>query len=190
MKSWILVGGLGLLAVSGFAQSIPAANAAYEITSLREDVRMLQQRVGELAMTIEQLNRDNNTLQTKANQSYVTLDQLNRAISDMNRSLQSGLGEQKKDILGQVGNQMEKLAKQTQAAVDAVAKGQATRPVVTSFSDDFPKEGVDYTVQTGDTIAVIAKKNNAKAQDIINANKISDPSKIQVGQKLFIPQGK
>jgi LysM repeat protein len=190
MKSWILLGGLGLLAVAAHAQSVPAANAAYEITSLREDVRLLQQRVGEMAMTVEQLNRENNSLQTKANQSYVTLDQLNHAIADLNRTLQAGLSEQKRDILNQVGTQVEKLAKQTQAAVDAVAKGQATRPVVQNFSDEFSKEGVDYTVQTGDTLAVIAKKTNAKVQDIINANKISDPSKIQVGQKLFIPQAK
>ena len=40
------------------------------------------------------------------------------------------------------------------------------------------------------TLAVIAKTNNAKVQDIINANKISDPTKIRVGQTLFIPQGK
>ncbi|HET7536431.1 MAG TPA: LysM domain-containing protein, partial [Candidatus Didemnitutus sp.] len=81
-------------------------------------------------------------------------------------------------------------AKQTQAAIDAVAKNQATRPVVQNFSDDFPKEGVDYTVQAGDSIDLIAKKTNSKAKDIINANKLSDPSKIQAGQKLFIPQAK
>ena len=191
MKPWILLGSMGLLAVSAAAQSIPSANAAYELTSLKEDVRILTQRVGELSMTVEQMSRENASLQSKANQSYVTLEQLNRAISDLNRNIQSALSEQKREVLNQVGGQMEKLAKQTQAAVDAVAKNQATRPVVQSnFSEDFPKEGVDYTVQTGDSLAVIAKKTGAKVQDIINANKISDPSKIQVGQKLFIPQAK
>src|SRR6478609_3847783 len=95
------------------------------------------------------------------------------------------------DNLVQVGAQLEKLGKQTNAALDSVAKNQATRPVVqTTFSEDFPKEGVNYTVQTGDTLAVIAKNNNAKVADIVNANKISDPTKIRVGQTLFIPQGK
>jgi LysM repeat protein len=45
-------------------------------------------------------------------------------------------------------------------------------------------------VQAGDTLAVIAKNNNAKLSDIINANKIADPTRIRVGQTLFIPQGK
>lgn len=163
-------------------------STAYELQSLRADLQLLQQRVGELSLTVEQLNRENSALQSKASHSYVTIEQLNKAVVDMNRTLQAGLAEQKKDTLELVSAQMAKLAKQTQAAIDAVAKNQATRPVIqTTFSDDFPKEGINYTVQTGDSLAVIAKKNNARQQDIINANKISDPSKIRVGQTLFIP---
>jgi LysM repeat protein len=93
--------------------------------------------------------------------------------------------------LQQVAAQVEKLAKQTNAALDSLAKSQASRPAVqTSFAENYSKEGVSYTVQKGDTIAVIAKKTGAKQQDIINANKISDPSRIMVGQTLFIPGGK
>ena len=62
--------------------------------------------------------------------------------------------------------------------------------VTTAFGEDYPKEGIRYTVQKGETLAQIAKKNSAKMQDIINANKISDPARIRVGQTLFIPQGK
>ena len=162
-----------------------------EIGSLRQDVMLLNQRVGELSMSVEQLNRENDSLKSIARQNFVTMDQLNRAISDINRTMQGSLLEQRRDILAQVAAQLEKLGKQTNAALDSMAKNQATRPVVqTTFSEDFPKEGVNYTVQAGDTLAVIAKTNNAKVQDIINANKISDPTKIRVGQTLFIPQGK
>ncbi|HVT74694.1 MAG TPA: LysM peptidoglycan-binding domain-containing protein [Lacunisphaera sp.] len=169
----------------------PAEPSRYEFTSLREDVRLLTQRVGELGLTVEQLNRDNAALQAKAGQNFVTLEQLNKAIADLNRSMQAALADNKRETLAQVGTQLEKLARQTQAAIDAVAKNQATRPAVQSnFSDDFPKEGINYTVQAGDTLSVIAHKTNARMQDIINANKISDPTRIRVGQTLFIPQGK
>jgi LysM repeat protein len=162
-----------------------------DLVNLREDVRMLSQRVGELTMSVEQLTRDNNNLQSRANQNYVTLEQLNRAVADINKSLQGGLADQKREVLTQVASQMERLAKQTQAAIDALAKNLASRPALpTVFTEDFPKEGINYTVQTGDTLSVIAKKTNAKMQDIINANKITDPTKIRVGQTLFIPQGK
>lgn len=166
-------------------------DARADLAALRQDVMLLNQRVGELSMTVEQLNRENEALKLNARQSFVTVEQLNRAVSDMNRTLQGALGDQRREILNQVAAQMEKLGKQTNAALDSVAKNQATRPVVqTSFSDDFPKEGVNYTVQAGDTLAVIARNNNAKVADIINANKLSDASKIRVGQTLFIPQGK
>ena len=50
--------------------------------------------------------------------------------------------------------------------------------------------GIVYTVQKGDTLAIIAKKTGAKQQDIVNANKLTDPSRITVGQQLFIPGAK
>jgi LysM repeat protein len=49
---------------------------------------------------------------------------------------------------------------------------------------------VSYTVQKGDTLALIAKNTGAKFSDIVNANKLADPSRIRIGQTLFIPGGK
>ena len=183
----------GLLAVltSAALAQTSSNDPRQELFNLREDVRLLTQRVGEMSLTVEQLNRDNSSLQAKASQSFVTLEQLNSAIATMNRTTQAALTEQKRETLEQVSARIEKLAKQTQAAIDAVAKSQATRPAVqTSFSEEFPKEGINYTVQNGDTLSGIAKKNGAKLSDIRNANKISDDTKIRVGQTLFIPQSK
>ena len=183
----------GLLAVvagTAWAQGGPD-NPRIELANLRQDVLQLTQRVGELNMMVEQLTRENNALKDKTSQSHVTIEQLNQSVADLNRAMQAGLAEQKREVLAQVGSQMERLAKQTQAAIDALAKNQATRPAVqATFKDDFPKEGVNYTVQTGDTLSGIAKKTGAKLQDIRNANKIADDTKIRVGQTLFIPQGK
>ena len=190
MRSKILqtAGLLALLAVAAPAQ---VDSNRIELANLRQDVSQLTQRVGELTMTVEQLNRDNTSLQAKTNQSFVTLEQLNKAVADLNRAMQSALAEQKRETLQQVAGQIERLGKQTNTALDALAKNQATRPAVqTTFSEEFPKEGVNYTVVNGDTLSGIAKKTGAKLTDIRNANKISDDTKIRVGQTLFIPQGK
>lgn len=191
MRITLLRSSAFLAALFAVAPLVAQVDTRAELASIRQDVMLLTQRVGELSMTIEQLNRENDSLKMNARQNFATVEQLNRAIGDVNRTMQGSLADQRREILAQVAAQLEKLGKQTNAALDSMAKGQATRPVVqTTFTDDFPKEGVNYTVQAGDTLAVIAKNNNAKVADIINANKISDPSKIRVGQTLFIPQGK
>ena len=180
----------GALAATAFAQNSPQI----EVANLREDVRGLTQRVGELGLRLEQMERENNELRQRASaadRSYVTLSQLNDAIADLSRSLRSAIASSKTETLQHVGTQLEKLGKQTNAALDSLAKSQATRPVVqTNFSEEYPKDGVSYTVQKGDSLASIAKKTGAKQQDIVNANKISDPSRISAGQTLFIPGGK
>lgn len=162
-----------------------------ELANLREDVRGLSQRLGELALKVEQLERENRELksgQSAVSKSYATVSELNDAVADLNRIIRSSVAASRSETLAQVAVQLEKLGKQTNAALDSLAKSQATRPAVTiNFSDDFPKEGVSYTVQKGDTLAVIAKKTGAKQQDIINSNKLADPSKINLGQTLFIP---
>jgi LysM repeat protein len=162
-----------------------------EVANLREDVRGLVQKVGDLSLRVEQLERENSTLRAQAGsaeRNFATLSQLNNAIGDLNRDLKSAIGSAKAETLQQVGAQMEKLANQTNAALDSLAKVQATRPPVqAAFADNYPKEGESYTVQKGDTLADIAKRLNARQPDIINANKLTDPSHIVVGQTLFIP---
>jgi LysM repeat protein len=183
-----IVGLFGLVAATALGQVPPAQ---VELANLREDVRLLTQQVGELTLRVQQLERDNTALRQKTDagaQAYATVAQLNSAIAEVNAALQSAVASAKTETLQQVASQMEKLAKQTNAAIDSLAKGMATRPAVaTTFSENFPKEGISYTVQKGETLAQIAKKTGGKMQDIINANKIADPTKIQVGQTLFIP---
>jgi LysM repeat protein len=183
-----IVGLFGLLVTTAFAQA-PASQV--ELANLREDVRGLSQRVGELNLRVEQLERDNAALQRKSDagaQAYATVAQLNDELATMNLALKNAVATAKAETLQQVAAQMELLAKQTNAAIDSLAKGMAARPAVaTTFNEDYPKEGLRYTVQKGETLAQIAKKNGAKMQDIVNANKIVDPTKLQAGQTLFIP---
>jgi LysM repeat protein len=179
------------LALLPFVSSV---SGQVEMANLREDVRGLNQRVSELMLRVEQLERENSDLKSKAaaaERSAVTLNQLNDALADLNRTLRAAIASSRTETLEVVSGQIKELGKQTNTAIDSLAKGMATRPVVqTEFSEDYPKEGVKYTVQKGDSLATIAKKFGARQQDIINANKLPDASRIQVGQTLFIPGGK
>lgn len=164
---------------------------AIELANLREDVRLLQQSVAELRATVDQLQRDNVALSNQAESgraAYVTLAQLNDALAELRRSTDAAVADGKRDVLRTVGQQITKLAKETNAAVAAVAKGQASRAsITTNFSNDFPKEGITHTVQSGETLSTIARKYRVSTKDIQNANRIADPTKLRVGQSLFIP---
>ena len=52
-----------------------------------------------------------------------------------------------------------------------------------------PAQGVSYTVQAGDTLAVIADQLASTVDEIIAANNIDDPRQLFVGQVLIIPGG-
>ena len=178
-KRFLFLSGL-LAAAPAFGQ---ATSPEVELANLREDVRGLSQRVADLSLRLEQMETENSRLAEKmksAGRDGVSGAELTEA-----------LAASKDDTLRVVAAQLEKLARETNAAIDSIAKTQAARPAAPgAFTEDFPKEGVKYTIQKGETIALIAKKTGGKVSDIINANKISDPSRIMAGQTLFIPGGK
>jgi LysM repeat protein len=45
----------------------------------------------------------------------------------------------------------------------------------------------EYIVKKGDSLSVIAKNHNVSKSELADLNKITDPNKIRVGQKLIIP---
>jgi nucleoid-associated protein YgaU len=188
MRVVVLFVVLGMVKVLG--------QSAVDFANLREDVRVLTQRVGELGLRVEQLERENAELRQQTAtgaRSAATVTQLNEAIADLNRSLRTVIAASRAETLESMTAQLETLAQRTDTAIQALARtsaGRAPAPGGGPFSDDFPKEGISYTVQKGDTIAIIARRTGAKVADIVNANRLTDPSRIQAGQVLFVPGGR
>lgn len=165
-------------------------NYAAIIASMREDIRLLDERTRSLRAEIEQLKRENQELRERvASTSTVTREQFNMAVAELEKAIIAG----DKDVALQLTKQMERLAAQTQSALDAMARsggggGRVTGPVPTVPDVDYPKSGITYTVQPGDNLLGIAQKYNSQVPWIQAANKIADPRTLQVGQTLFIPQ--
>jgi LysM repeat protein len=174
-----------------------------EIANLRADIQALDRRMREMDMAMEELIRQNRELTAQVERQLrsqsgqmgdvVRQAQLNQAVNDIQQKNQAATAEMRRQILRDVTQQIEQLGKQTQAAIDALARNVSSRPSAPpartqEFSTDFPREGVSYTVQRGDTLSGIASRHNSTVRDIQNANQIADPASIQVGQTLFIPQ--
>ena len=61
-------------------------------------------------------------------------------------------------------------------------------PTSTPIPANLPRgTKINYTVESGDTLAGIAAKFNSTEDDIIKENKLTDPNAIFVGQQLIIP---
>lgn len=176
-----------------------------EIANLRADVQNMDRRVREMTIGMEELARQNQELsaqlerlqRSQAGQmgDVVRQPQLTQAINDLQGKTQTANAELRRQIVREVTQQIEQLGKQTQAAIDAVARNaSAARPSTpvaqrqATFSEDFPREGVSYTVESGDNLSRIAARHNSTVRDIQNANQIADPTTIKPGQTLFIPQ--
>jgi len=68
----------------------------------------------------------------------------------------------------------------------AVASGQETKPTVSGTQEEKPKD-IIHTVQKGETLWGISRKYQVNIQSITSSNRISESSRLIVGQKLTIP---
>jgi LysM repeat protein len=176
---------LGALGWAAWAAAPLGAQTNTDLINLREDMNGLSQRLSELSLRVEQLeaNQTAASRTVKAPADAVTAAQLEAAVADLNAQLErlrnaaaAGAAVPHSSV--------------TVTATDSAAPTPAPAKKETIFAANFSKQGIMYTVQKGDTVASIAKKTGAKFQDIVNANKLTDPSKIYPGQQLAVPGGK
>ncbi|MCC7162841.1 MAG: LysM peptidoglycan-binding domain-containing protein [Anaerolineae bacterium] len=64
----------------------------------------------------------------------------------------------------------------------------ATPPAPETPAKPLPATSLTYTVQQGETLWGIAKKFGTTVDALVQANNISDRSKIRAGQRLIIPR--
>jgi LysM repeat protein len=187
-----------LFAIAILAPSLSFAQSpeARRIADLEQDVLQLKTQMGQMNLAMEALQRENAALRTRLDAgnnraTLVTTTQLDTQLANLRAELIRAQDAQKTEIVDEVSRQIERLAQQTQAALQAQAAQAAQAPAAApavQFSDNYPKTGISYTVQRGDTLSEIARRNNSTVEDIRNANQIVDPRRLTPGQVLFIPQ--
>ena len=176
------------------AVALAQSDVRIAVAGLKQDLSLLSQEVRMLRLEIEQLSRDNSALrsQLNANQADQSLQEKLTAISSglerVRIDYQAADTKNKATIIAELNQQMAVLTKQVQAAIHSIANAQPKIALPDNFSDDYPKTGVSYTVQSGDTLSAIARIHGSSIKHIQNANKLVNPSRdLQVGQTIFIP---
>ena len=167
------------------------------VANLSQDVNLLEQSLKTMRLEIEELRRENARIRAQVaaasskSATSAQISNLSVAIETLRREYGLADTQQKQQILAELNRQISALAKETQSAINSIAKTANNQPRVAipvHFSDDFPKTGKTYVVRSGDTLSKIARDHGSTVKHIQNANKIANPSKdLQVGETIFIP---
>lgn len=143
-------------------------------------------------------------LTTRADQASMTQDQL---IAQENQRRMAGRLETLEMQVGQISRDLDTLKNQLDSRCDAIERKSEDdkRELADRLSAELDKlmkqaasarttaaapsgRGIEHTVQPGETLYIIAKAYGVSSKTIIDLNKIADPNRLSVGQKLFIPQ--
>jgi len=188
---------LGALTLLGFGALLfgqQGDNLNMHVANLSEDMSLLTQQVRQLRLDQESLQQENAALRVQVESLKAQQVALSKAVDGFSKNMQSqsaDLFKQKQEIIDTVTKQLDKISRPAPAAPqkkNASANNGNGSPTMTSFSQDYPKNGVVYTVEKGDTLSGVAQKLKSSCKDIQNANHIGNPKDLRVGQVLFIPQ--
>jgi LysM repeat protein len=127
----------------------------------QESQRRLAGRLETLEMEIGRISHDLDALRSQLATRCAAIEQKSEA--------------DKREMVARLSGELDKLMKQ------ASAPAPAPKAAANAY-------GIEHTVRPGETLYIISKAYNVSTKTIMEANKIQDPSRLSVGQKLFIPQ--
>ena len=183
-----------------FASTLIAQNSTLDprlrLTHLEEELSLIKRSLGIIELELEGIQAQQKKQQQAINK-LIKMETMKKPSSSENLSLndlkkmtdalRAEALSSRKDILKRI----EDLASQAEKSLNLLRKSfldTRTSKNPPSFNNDYPKQGIEYTVMAGDTLGKISKKFNSKVSWIQNANKITDPKKLNIGKILFIPQ--
>ncbi len=169
------------------------------VASLAQDVKALNGMLGSLRIEVETLRRENAALKAAVNHADADrgnqadiLRQVDTRLAALKAELLKEDASTRKEIIASVTKQIDSLASQMKEALRKIAASsgnQGGSVGAPSFSEDYPKGGIMYLVEPGDTISGIASRNNSRSSWIRDANKIVDASRdLRAGDTIFVPQ--
>jgi LysM repeat protein len=139
----------------------------YSIQALSERIGALEQQNSALASRIATLERGG---------SAATKDELAALRADLN-VVKNDQGKLRDEIVSELSTKIKTIADKQRAEIAAAEKAAKAAQ----------KSGYTHVVEAGQTISAIAQAYKVSASSILKANRIKDPTKIRVGQELFIP---
>ena len=136
----------------------------YTLQALSAKVEVIEQQQAALSARLATVERGG---------SAATKDELAALRADFN-ALKADPGKLRGEIVSELSTKIKTIADKQRAAIE---KQQAAAQ----------KTGYTHVVEAGQTLSAIAQAYKVNVKSIMKANNIKDPTRIRVGQELFIP---
>ena len=156
-----------------FAQQTQALRELqYSLQSLNARFDSLEQQQQSILSRLSALERGGDA---------ATKDELNALRADLS-SVRSGQNRLREEIVRDLSKKIADIsARETRAREKAA---EAARKAAAAAAK---KSGYTHVVEAGETLSAIAEAYKVPLKTIMRANRITDPSRLRIGQKLFVP---
>jgi LysM repeat protein len=159
-------------------QSTRQTREMSESMLMQEQVRQISGRLENIQSQIDQLWSEIDQVRSASRKdSQAVADNLDSRVQELTQQLariDSARAADKQEIIDKMSSSIGKMM-----------AASAPRP---SSGRNISQYGVEHTVQAGQTLSEIAAAYGVKVSVLIEANSISNPNALKVGQKLFIPE--
>lgn len=173
----------GCLATYDNQQAQMEAALKADMRILQEENMRLKGQVERFDLEIERLTRNVDTLRTAPTgpsaADVQTLQQRIAQLENQLRTLDAARERDRKEIIDSLSSKL--------SAVVASKPAPRPAPAAPSQRRTGTQEGYEHVVESGQTLSAIASAYNVSTKSIIEANSLTRPDQLRVGQKLFIP---
>ena len=162
-----------------------------EVARIVTNTQQMSVEFRQLSEQMQVLNRNQELLETRLARLEMQASAAPKSqdeITALRRDVQLIRAERetlKKEITDDLAARIEKIAARQQAEINAAraAPARSASPAAAGRSGS----GYEHKVERGQTLSEIARGYGKSMDVIMKANKITNPSSLQVGQILFIP---
>jgi len=149
----------------------------------QEAVKYYEDLVGTLSQQVRSMQDDNAKMIQVINEMQRQMQALNQS----NQTLAQELAVLKKQFASDADARQAQMNKMVDNLKGAISSAQQQQQAAATAAAAQPSEVIEYTVQPGATLSLVAKAYNVSVEDIKKLNGLKSDT-LRVGQKLRIPK--
>jgi LysM repeat protein len=156
-----------------------------DLRTLQEQIQRLSGRIEGIEMETQRLAAETESVRKLASSAGESQGRLLQGqvqeIGTRVRQLEAARETDRQAIVDDISRRMAEIMKKSSVGTSSSGTRTATRRSSSS-------SGYEHVVKAGESLSAIAAAYGVSSAVIAQENGISDPSKVRVGQKLFIPE--